>query len=176
MRGSGGGAGREGGTHLRGATGVGGVRGAIDSSFNLVATHPSCRRRGKRAKAKEGPKGWRGRSSSVVADAGTGGGEPYLFECVVARDKNDGESLKSMWHSTTTNSTSTPSSTLGGIAKTQHVRVSREETVYMNMCTREKKMEIVNASKMIFMCLLIECQALPRAVSILSESNAPRKQ
>lgn len=102
MRGSGGGAGREGGTHLRGATGVGGVRGAIDSSFNLVATHPSCRRRGKRAKAKEGLKGWRGRSSSVEADAGTGGGEPYLFECVVARDKNDGESLKSMWHSTAT--------------------------------------------------------------------------
>lgn len=48
-------------------------------------------------------------------------GEPYLFECVVvARDKNDGESLKSMWHSTTTDSTpSTPSSTLGGIAETQ---------------------------------------------------------
>lgn len=176
MRGSGGEAGRGGGTHLRGTTGVGGVRGAIDSSFNLVATHPSCRRRGKRAKAKEGPKGWRGRSSSVVADAGTGGGEPYLFECVVARDKNDGESLKSMWRSTATNSTSTPSSTLGGIVKTQHVRVSREETAYVNKCTREKKMETVNVSKTIFMYLLIECQALPRAISIFSESNVSRKQ
>lgn len=103
------------------------MRGAIDSSFNLVATHPSCRRRGKRAKAKEGPKGWRGRSSSIVADGGTGGGEPYLFECVVARDKNDGESLKSMWRSTAANSTSTPSSTLGGIAKTRHVRGSGEK-------------------------------------------------
>lgn len=47
------------------------------------------------------------------------GSEPYLFECVVARDKNDGESLKSMWRSTTTNSTPTPSSTLGGIAETR---------------------------------------------------------
>lgn len=135
MRGSGGGAGREEGTHLRGATGVG---GAIDSSFNLVATHPSCQRRGKRAKAKEGPKGWRGRSSSVEAGGGVGGGEPYLFECVVARDKNDGESLKSMWHSTATNSTSTPSSTLGGIMKIRHVRGSREEA-YVNVYTRESE-------------------------------------
>jgi len=117
------------------------VRGAIDSSFNLVATHPSCQRRGKRTKAKEGPKGWRDRSSSVVEDGGTGGDEPYLFECVVARDKNDGESLKSMWRSTAANSTVTPSSTLDGIAKKLNTCVGSRKKAYVNifMQRRERK-------------------------------------
>lgn len=46
LRGLDGVAGTKRGAHLRGATEgrwAGGVRGAIDSSFNLVATHPSCR-------------------------------------------------------------------------------------------------------------------------------------
>lgn len=41
------GSGANGGSQLRGVrgeVGAGGVRGAIDSSFNLVATHPSCQR------------------------------------------------------------------------------------------------------------------------------------
>lgn len=67
-----------------------------------------------------------------------GGGEPYLFECVVARDKNDGESLKSMWRSTATNSTSTPSSTLGGIANTRHVRARARRPTWICVCEREK--------------------------------------
>lgn len=49
------------------------------------------------------PRSRRTRGTGGAEDAGAGGGgEPYLFECVVARDKNDGESLKSMWRSTTT--------------------------------------------------------------------------
>lgn len=90
-------AGRKGTPTSTGGGGGDGTRDAIDSSFNLVATHPSCRRRGKRVKAKEGPKGWRGRERRPSPGEGIGGDEPYLFECVVARDKNDDESLKSMW-------------------------------------------------------------------------------
>lgn len=106
---------------------------------------------------------------------GPAGGEPYLFECVVARDKN-GESLKSMWHSIATNSTSTPSSTLGRIAKLNTCVARARRPMWICVCER-KRWRQWTLSRWYLWCLLIERQhqALPRAVSILAESNVLRK-
>lgn len=61
------------------------------------------RRRRKRKKKDLTAKGWQLKVPGMGEPLQGARGHPYLFECVVARDKNDaGESTESMCHGATT--------------------------------------------------------------------------
>lgn len=169
-----------------------GVRGAIDSSFNLVATHPSARpescrggrrwrwrwrRRRERTEAKETKekekkdlrdgrvsRGWReGRRR------GARGMLSYLFECVVARDKN--ESTESMWrpppfphrHHVNSKSSGEKGSWKGGKGDFWRERERERRKGDARVCTH-----LDAKAEMIFMYLLIECRHHRRLLRALS--------